>query len=168
MVDLIAEFDGAAKRPTAGAFAVAEIALGGDPRPAVVAPATSRITWKVGSLPRRGSLRTAVGVAPSLAGPDRATVRVGISDGRTYETLAEQAVSSHDSATGWLPLAVDLSKYAGPQWRLFYRPDARRWEIVLASQAMDGDPTAVYWAAPGIDTDRRGARRYQETRTRPH
>lgn len=163
-MDLLAGFRSAETRPAGATFELAEHTLGGTTHPCLVARATSRVTWTVTPMPRRGRLRAGLGVAGD-GGASRVNFRVGISDGRTYETLAERIVGSADAAAGWQPLEVDLSKYAGPQWRLFYRPDTHRWELILATSAIEGAPPAVYWAAPGIDTDRAAARRYHEARS---
>lgn len=163
-MDLLAQLDLAEKRPLGVALVLDEPTIGGRSYPSLVTPAPSRVTWTIGRLPRRGWLRAGLGVSPA-AGTSRVNFRVGISDGRTYETLAEQIVSSEDASDGWRWLAVDLSRYAGPQWRLFFRPDARRWEIILATAAIDGAPPAAYWAAPRIDTDRAAARLYHEARS---
>lgn len=163
VVDLLARFGAADARPHGARFELAFPAVAGESRPGIVAPAASRITWTLAPLPRRATLRASLGV-PVEAGPGRVAVRVGISDGRTYETLAEHTVSTEDAAAAWRPLEVDLSKYAGPQWSLFYRPDTRRWEVILATTVLEGAPTVVYWANPGIDTDHAAARLYQKRR----
>jgi hypothetical protein len=164
-VDLLARFDAAEARPRGAVFELASPSLGGEPRPGIVAPPSSRITWTFEPLPRRAVLRAGLGV-PAEAGAGRVTFRVGISDGRIYETLTEQTLGTAEASAGWRLLEVDLSKYAGPQWSLFYRPDTRRWEVILASTVLEGAPAAVYWASPGIDTDRAAARLYHETRRR--
>jgi hypothetical protein len=83
--------------------------------------------------------------------------RIGISDDRIYETLIERQVPS---GSQWTPLAASLSGYAGPQFSLFYRPDRRRWRLVLAATPVEGLPDVVFWGAPGIDTDAESARRF--------
>jgi hypothetical protein len=162
VVDLVARFDAVDARPRDGRFELTALPIHGEPQPVILAPAASRLTWTFAPLPRRARLRSTVGV-PAGAGAGRVAFRVGISDGRTYETLADVVVGT-DEAAGGTPVEVDLSKYAGPQWSLFYRPDTRRWELILASTVLDGTPAVVYWAAPGIDTDRAAARRFHETR----
>jgi hypothetical protein len=157
VADVIKQFHSVEKRPAGGAFEIAEYTLGGRTLPAVAVPPTSRLVWTYSPLPRRSTLRAELGVA-DLGGDSRVHVRVGISDGRTYETLAERVVETSESAGGWTPIAVSLSAYGGPQWSLFYRPDTRLWEIILATTAIEGSPDRVYWGWPGIDTDVRAAR----------
>ena len=157
VVDLLKQVGHAEKRPLDGAFPIAEHTLQGVARASLVAPAASRVTW-LQALPRRGTLHTDVAVPPA-SGHAVVAFRVGISDDRIYETLLERQVSS-DPARGWTPLAADLSRYAGPQFSLFYRPDRRRWRLVLAATPVEGAPGVVFWGAPGIDTDAAAARRF--------
>jgi hypothetical protein len=157
VVDLLKQVGHAEKRPLDGAFPIAEHTLGGVTRASLVAPAASRVTW-LQALPRRGTLRADVAV-PAARGHAVVAFRLGISDDRIYETLLERHVSS-DPALGWTTLAADLSRYAGPQFSLFYRPDRRRWRLVLAATPVEGSPEVVFWGAPGVDTDAAAARRF--------
>jgi hypothetical protein len=164
VADLIKQFDYVEKRPAAGAFEIAEYTLAGRTLPSVVTPASTRLVWTYAPLPRRAVLRTDVGI-PRDQRPSRVHVRVGISDRRVYETLRERIIDTAESGGDWIPLEADLSRYAGPQWSLFYRPDERRWEIVLASVVLEGSPQAVYWGRPAIHTDVAAARRHFAQRT---
>ncbi len=110
------------------------------------------------ALPRRGVLHADAAV-PDTNGPAAVNFRIGISDDRVYETLFEQVVTAADTAErGWTPIAVDLSLYAGPQFSVFYRPDNRRWSIILGTNVVQGAPERVYWGAPGIDAEGDAAR----------
>jgi hypothetical protein len=61
---------------------------------------------------------------------------------------------------GWIRLSADLSRYAGWQWSLFYRPERHDWRIILAAVREIGTPAQAFWAVPGIDTDEESARRF--------
>jgi hypothetical protein len=165
VADLIKQFEYVEKRPAAGTFEIAEYTLAGRTLPSVVTPATTRLFWPYAPLPRRAVLRTEIGI-PLAQGASRVYVRLGISDGRVYETLRERIVDTAASGGEWVVLAADLSRYAGPQWSLFYRPDERRWEIVLASLVLEGSPPAVYWGRPAIHADVADARRHFAQRAR--
>jgi hypothetical protein len=156
---LIKQFDYVEKRPVAGAFEIAEYTLAGRTLPSVVTPANSRLIWTHAPLPRRAVLRADIGV-PFDEDATRVYVRVGISDGRIYETLREHTLDNTETGGEWVPIEVDLSRYAGPQWSLFYRPDERRWEIILASVVLDGSLPAIYWGRPAIHADVAAARRH--------
>jgi hypothetical protein len=158
-VDLLKRFDRADKRPVHGAFPIAEHTLGGQTRASLVVPASSRLVWTI-AFPPRGVLR-ADGAVAGDRGPAAVSFRVGVSDDRVYETLAERVITATGTADDeWTPMAVDLSLYAGPKFSLFYRPDRRRWRLILATRIMDGSPDVAYWGAPGIDTDGDAARRF--------
>src|SRR5205085_2817899 len=129
----IHDVQGAQQRPSGGARVTTQ-SFGGVVRPAILTSVPSRVTWAL-PVPRRGIFRTylavadAPGEAPAPGNPRPSiSFRVGISDHRTYETLA---VVPGDGR-GWTELRVDLSGYAGWQWSIFYRPDRTNWNLVLA------------------------------------
>jgi hypothetical protein len=103
-------------------------------------------------------LHTAVAVegAPGSA----VTFRVGISDDRIYEPLASIDVAADACGKGWTPLAVDLSRYAGRKFSLFYQPNGRQWRLVLGTNRRGGGPDRAYWARPAIETDTGAAKDY--------
>jgi hypothetical protein len=158
VVDL-AETVGRAERrpgPSVGAEIVAEI--DGDTRRALSVPPVSRITWMLTErIPARTVLRTAVAILPATAESRRGIVifRVGMSDGRTYEDLVRQEVpvTPLPRDRRWVPIVVDLSRYGGWQWSLFYRPDERTWQVVFNTAGAGGieDDVQGLWAEPGID-----------------
>ncbi len=159
VVDLIRELDSAEKRPPTG-FSVATYEVGGVTRPAIAAAAPSRLTVAL-PLPRRGALHAFVALAGASA---PARVRIGISDDRIYEGLAELTLVAGQHT--WTELRVDLSAYAGWKWSLFYRPERTTWHLVLGADPVNGAPGAVLWGAPEIVTDQRSARDYAARRQR--
>lgn len=159
VVDLLRELDRAERRPAEG-FDVAIHQAGGESRPSLVAPVPSRATWSL-PLPRHGAFRAHV----ALEADDPATVvrlRVGVSDHRIYEGLADWILTAERG--GWIAIHADLSAYAGFQWSLFYRPDRIPWRVVLAADAIGGGPARALWGAPEIVTDQRSAREYAARR----
>jgi hypothetical protein len=123
-----------------------------------VVPGESRITWKV-FVPHRARLQTHVAFPEGTTG--RLAVRVGVSDGRIYTTLAEPTVTSTEmAARGWIDVDVDLSLYAGRKWSLFFRPDERKWDVIVGTHVLSGDVSRVYMGTPALMTDVEGAREY--------
>jgi hypothetical protein len=156
-VDLLRIFDRAEKRPPIG-FDVSSYALAGVDRAAIVAPVPSRVIWSM-AFPRRAIFRTAVAAqAASGASAGRVRVRVGVSDERIYEGLAEAVLTP--GAPSWIDLEANLSAYAGRKWSVFYHPDRITWRLVLASDPLDGAPPTVVWATPQILTDTGSALEY--------
>lgn len=125
----------------------------------IVATAPSRAIWSL-PVPRRSYFRAFVAAARTSSEPAAGAVRVrvGISDDRIYEGLAE-AVLTPDAAR-WSEIHADLSAYAGWKWSVFYHPDRIRWRIVLASDPVGTAPATVMWGAPQILTDSESALEY--------
>ncbi len=164
VVDLLREMDGAEQRPP-GAFHLTEYRRDDVSRPAIAAAVPSRLTVRL-PLPRRGVFHAFVALAEAPAGtvPVGARLRVGVSDDRTYDPLAELVLVP--GAHGWTELRTDLSAYAGWKWSVFYRPDWTVWRVVLAVDAVATGPAAVLWGEPEIETDTESAREYVSRRQR--
>jgi hypothetical protein len=164
VIDLVHEFHRAEKRPPGATFEVAEHIVSSVRHATLSAPVPSRIIWNT-AVPARGVLRAALAVAPvDPARPDVAiNFRVGISDDRIYEHLGQQRVSAGARETGWIPLTIDMSRYGGWQWSLFYRPGARQWRLIFNAEPVGGEGRAL-WGAPGVDTDARSAQAWWRKR----
>jgi hypothetical protein len=156
-VDLIREFDRAEKRPAAD-YSIADHVAGGTRRPAIIAPAPGRMTWAL-PLPRRSLFRATVAATTTA----RVRVRVGVSDARIYEGIAETIVTSGDA---WSTLTADLSAYAGRKFSLFYQPERQSWYVNVSVDAIDGAPARVALGTPEIVTDAAGAAEYAKRRLR--
>lgn len=156
--------NGAEQRPPNG-FALTASRIDGVSRPAIAATVPSRLTMRM-PLPRHGVFQAFVALADPPPGVRRgaARVRVGVSDARTYEGLAELVLTP--DARGWADLRADLSAYAGWKWSVFYRPDGIVWRLVLAADATGPDPVTVLWGEPRIETDTESAREYVARRQR--
>lgn len=145
-------------------FQVADHKSGGDvPRPSIVVPVPSRVTWTL-PLPRRGVLHMFVALADGPSGRPASAVRfrLGISDHRIFESLGD--ITLTPDRRGWYALRSDLSAYAGWKWSLFYRPDRITWNVVLAADAIEGAPSSAVWGSPEILTDTEAAREYSVRR----
>ena len=99
------------------------------------------------------------------APPQPLRFRVGVSDDRIYERLADVLLTP-GVQTGWTEVRADLSAYAGWQWSVFYRPTERRWRLVLSTDAVTGVRARGAWLAPGIEADRAAAREHVERAAR--
>jgi hypothetical protein len=156
VVDFIKEFDRAEARP-AGSFAVTHHLAGGTALPAIVGPAPSRITWIL-PVPRESVFRAHVAAQDA---PVR--VRLGVSDARIYEQLADVTVQP---GAGWSALAANLSAYAGRKFSLFYRPDGWQWRLNVSVDAVAGVPGRIALGSPEIVTSRGNALEYARRRVR--
>jgi hypothetical protein len=124
--------------------------------PAISGPAPGRLTWTL-PMPRGGLFRARVA---AVGAPVH--VRIGVSDDRIYERLAEAAVQPGGA---WMPVIADLSAYAGWKFSLFYRPEGREWRLVLSADALAG-AAGVAWGTPEIVTSKRNALEYAARRAR--
>jgi hypothetical protein len=108
-------------------------------------------------MPDRAVIRTALGVSPPLAATRRgkALFRIGISDDRTYDGLMTTEVLV-ESSQAWQPISIDLSKYGGFKWSLFYRPREKIWNVIFNTTIKGlGRPITpadrVFWGHPTIE-----------------
>jgi hypothetical protein len=143
------------KRPPATpgeTFVVRDVMLDGRTVPAVAVPQPSRMAWTV-RIPRRATLTAHAGLAPDRTGKyaGDALFRIGVSGGRVYEQVYERRVAPNtvEADRAFVPVAVDLSAWAGWQWSLFYRPSETAWNLVFS---VDGPPSSdtPLWIAPAI------------------
>lgn len=167
-LDLLKALPSAERRGLAPPREPAEAVIDGfgtDLRPSILVVVPSRITWRGLRFPKRSLVRTSVGVRTGA----RSTIlfRIGISDDRTYDELARQVVNA--GTQGWTDVRVDLSRYAGPQWSIFYHPDRRCWNLVFNVSAHTGSSPAVegLWAQPAVYTDSAAQRDFVDGPKRP-
>ena len=163
VIDLVRELPRAEKRPATAPFEVTEHIFSSDRHASIAAPAPSRIVWTL-RMPARGTVRTWVALIPADGSVEAAaTLRLGVSDDRRYDPLAQLALTTSQTARqGWIALSADVSLYGGWQWSLFHRPDRREWRLVFSAD-YGGGAGRVLWGAPGIDTDQEGARAWWRT-----
>jgi len=159
VVDLVRALDRAEARPGPAAFEVAEFTAAGVSWPSILTMAPSRLVFTL-PFPRRATFHTAVAVDATAGAHIR--VRVGVSDERIYESLAQATLVA--GSPGWTEIRADLSAYAGWKWSVFYRPDRVSWRLVLSTDLIGGPPARVAWGVPTIDADVDAARAYA---TRP-
>lgn len=145
-VDLLAGFQQAKK--SGGEFTLTDATLAGDTKQAIAAPPNGRITFHV-RIPDDGWLRVSLGMKPESWDKDGNGVLffAGVSDGRSFEKLFEQVLNPHanQSERRWIPVAVDLSAYAGEEM-----------DVVLNTRASpagvpeDARNDLPLWGAPTI------------------
>jgi hypothetical protein len=166
IVNLVRDFRDAEARPSRAAFEVADVSVAGQSEPAIRTIAPSRLIFVL-PLPRRSTFAARVAIDGGIDGasPQPLQFRVGVSDDRIFEQLADVLLTPGMQA-GWTELRADLSAYAGWQWSLFYRPEERRWRLVLSTDAVSGVGGRGVWGAPGIDGDRSAAREHVERAAR--
>jgi len=115
-VDLLDQFQQA--KQEGGTFTVVDASLAGESKKAILAPPNGRLTFHV-KVPDDGWLRVSLGTQPDSWGKDGNGVLffAGVSDGRSFEKLFEQVLNPHanPSERRWIPVAVDLSAYAGEE-----------------------------------------------------
>src|SRR3954471_16921077 len=115
-VDLLSQFDAAKKQ--GGDFTVVDASLAGDSKKAIAAPPNGRLTFHV-KVPDDGWLRVSLGMKPESWDKEGNGVLflAGVSDGRAFEKLFEQTLNpfANPSERRWIPVAVDLSSYAGEE-----------------------------------------------------
>ena len=135
-IDLLTQFDQAIKK--GGTFTVADVTLAGETKRAIVAPANSRITFRV-RVPDDGWLKVSLGVKPEAWTIEGNGVYfyAGVSDTRAFEPLFNQTLNpfANPSERRWIPVTVDLSAYAGEEM-----------EVILNTVA----------SGPGVPPDDRG------------
>ena len=147
-VDLVGQFDAALKQPAGGPFAVQEVDLNGERKPAIAVPPDSRMTFKV-QVPEDGWLRVSVGTKPEswTQEGDGSYFLVGVSDGRTFDELFTQHVNPFAVAGDrkWIQVWVDLSAYAGEEIEL-------KFNTRTGPPKHEGDARAdtPLWGAPEI------------------
>jgi hypothetical protein len=146
-VDLLTQFQQAKKQEQGGQFSLTDATLGGETKQAILAPPNGRITFHV-RIPDDGWLRVSLGMKPESWDKDGTGVLffAGVSDGRSFEKLFEQTLNPHanQSERRWIPVAVDLSAYAGEEM-----------DVMLNTRSNPGPAgdTRIYqplWGAPII------------------
>lgn len=145
-VDLLAEFPQAKK--SGGEFSVVDANLAGESKQAIAAPANGRITFHV-KVPDDGWLRVSLGMKPESWDKDGNGVLffAGVSDGRAFDKLFEQTLNPFANASErrWIPVAVDLSSYAGEDVDIILNTRAGK-----DAGATDARNDLPLWGAPTI------------------
>ena len=145
-VDLISQFQQAKKM--GGEFTLADATLAGDTKQAIAAPPNGRIIFHV-RIPDDGWLRVSLGMKPESWDKDGNGVLffAGVSDGRSFEKLFEQVLNPHANASErrWIPVAVDLSAYAGEEMDVILNTRASP-----AGVTPDDRNDLPLWGAPTI------------------
>lgn len=145
-VDLLAEFPQAKK--SGGDFSIVDANLAGESKQAIAAPANGRLTFHV-KVPDDGWLRVSLGMKPESWDKDGNGVLffAGVSDGRAFDKLFEQTLNPFANASErrWIPVAVDLSSYAGEDVDIILNTRAGK-----DAGATDTRNDLPLWGAPTI------------------
>jgi hypothetical protein len=158
LIDLLRQ-PHAEKRPIGGTFELVDHECGAERFASLAVPPASRVTWSL-RLPDRAVLSSAMALEGALGAS--AVFRVGISDGRIYETLQMHTISSGACRQAWTPLSIELGRYSGWKFSLFYRPRKQTWQLILGVNPVSGESTKALWARPRIETDTAAAKRFYE------
>jgi hypothetical protein len=119
-VDLMTQFDKATKKPDGAPFAVVDATLNGETKKSIAPPVGqgTRIVWRL-RVPDDGWLKVDLGLKPEAWEQDGDGVlfMVGVSDGRSFESLFTQQVNPFGNKVDrrWIPVMVDLSAYGGEE-----------------------------------------------------
>ena len=147
-IDLITTFETAQKRPAEGTFQVIDADLNGDKKRAIFTSPASRITWKM-RIPDDGWLMVSLGMKPESWDKegDGVLFRIGISDGRAFEDLLTQHLDPfhNKSDRRWVPVAVDLSAYAGEEVEVIFNTN-----VSVPGKPDDGRNDTALFATPEI------------------
>jgi hypothetical protein len=145
-IDLLEQFPQAKRQ--GGEYALTDATLAGESKQAIAAPPNGRLTFHV-RIPDDGWLRVSLGMKPESWDKDGNGVLffAGVSDGHSFERLFEQVLNPHANASErrWIPVAVDLSAYAGEEM-----------DIILNTRASPGGAPEdtrndlPLWGAPTI------------------
>ena len=147
-IALVDQFEAATKAPAPAAYEVIDADLNGEVRRAITAIPPTRLTFKV-QVPDDGWLKVAVGMKPEAwtQEGDGVLFFVGVSDGRSFETLFTHHVNpfGNPGDRRWIPVWVDLSAYAGETIDLIFN--------TRSSQPGAGDDPRndlALWGSPEI------------------
>lgn len=147
-VDLIAVFASAEKKPAGSTFEIVEADLNGDKKRAISTLPASRIIWKQ-RIPEDGWLMVSLGMKPESWDKegDGVLFRIGISDGRTFEDLLTHHLDPfhNKSDRRWVPVAVDLSAYAGEVVDVIFNTNNS-----IPGKPTDGRNDTALFAAPEL------------------
>jgi hypothetical protein len=161
-VNLIDRLSAADRRPSEQAFDVVGHQADGRELAAIRAVVPSRLTIPM-VMPRRAVFRAEVALTGTPPVPVR--FRIGVSDDRIYESLAEVTIQP-EAGAAWTSVSADLSAYAGRKWSVFYQPDGRTWRLVLAADAAAGQPGVAIWGRPRIEASADDVKQYLTRATR--
>jgi hypothetical protein len=150
-IDLLTEISRAERRavkPVEEAVRVDFVDGDGGSRPSLLMEAPARVIFPV-RMPERARFLSAARLLSPRTATSAVTIRLGLANDRGYYELVRIKIGSvMTPGDGWTPVDVDLSRYSGWQWSLFYRPARLVWRLILNADATPGGTVA--WARPMI------------------
>ena len=134
------------RRPSADVFAVREVAVAGSSKRAITVDQPSRIAWDL-TVPAHARIEVDLALQESAwtRRGDGVLFRIGIAFEGKYEELVTRVVNPHAQLHDrrWVPVAVDLSPYAGRAASLIFN----------TGPGLDGDDREndlAVWGAPRL------------------
>jgi len=108
VLDLAAGLNVARRQPSAASFEVAARRLGGADAVAIVTHGQTRLTYHV-TLPKHARFRCTIAIDPASSSSDALLFIVGVSDGRTYRSIASNSLAPADASK---TIDVSLEEFA--------------------------------------------------------
>jgi hypothetical protein len=128
--DLVEAFRGAEKRSNVdvnAAFSMDPQTVSGVTRPAIYMHPTSRVIYRDVEIPANGRLLAFLAIKDEVydKGTDGVYFRIGVSTGSVYEDLLKRQLDPFrvPADRGWVPVSVDLSKYAGQKVQVIFNTE---------------------------------------------
>jgi len=152
-VDLIQLLPQAERRsapePVEQAIRVVTVAIAGEPKPCILERAVGRITFRL-TPPPSARFTASLAVDPSVwdSEGDGVLFRLGVSGrGMDYEELLNQRLdpAAHKSERRWVPVAIDLSAWAGREINLILSTNAS-----VPGRPADFRNDLALWCAPTL------------------
>jgi hypothetical protein len=152
-VDLVPLLATAEKRslplPVEQGIKVVTVTINGETKPCILAQSWGRVIFKL-TPPADSWFSASIAIDPSAWDKegDGVLFRMGVSDGKnTYEELLNQHVNpaANKSDRRWIPVALDLSAYAGREINLILNTDAS-----MPGKGNNPNNDLALWGAPAL------------------
>jgi hypothetical protein len=155
-VDLIPLLPQAERRsaplPAEEAIKVVTVAINGESKACILEQMTGRIQFKL-TVPPDAWFSASIAVDPAAWDKegDGVLFRMGVSSGSTYEELLNQHVNPFVNASDrrWIPVALDLSAYAGREVKIVLSTNAS-----VPGKPVDERNDLGLWGAPSLAVGR--------------
>jgi hypothetical protein len=147
-IDLIGQFPGAKKQPSADAFSLISATVNNESKHAIFTKelAGTRLTFRV-TVPDRAWLKTGLGLTEDAwkTPGDGVLFMIGVSDGKTYDELLSLTVNPFNNASDrrWNEISLDLSQYAGETVDVIFNTRSGPKDDRNGDFAVWGDPRII-------------------------
>jgi hypothetical protein len=130
-VDLVEAFRAAEKRSNVdinAAFSMDPQTVKGETKPAIYIHPTSRVIYRDILIPPHGQLQAFLALKDEVwdKGTDGVYFRIGVTSNEVYEDLLKRHLDPYrvEADRGWVPVTVDLSKYAGQKVQVIFNTNS--------------------------------------------